>query len=106
MHDVNRNAASIMKSLMTTSVESSVSDKSISIILLMGKKPNRLFNITAVFKNEKNQVGVSPGHTEHIFNTSLSPVIKKTVTYTINDYLSLIIGTQDKLQYCASADFP
>lgn len=51
-------------------------------------------------------MGVSPGHTEHILNTSLSPVIKKTVTYTINDYMSLIIGTQEKLQYCASADFP
>lgn len=51
-------------------------------------------------------MGVSPDHTEHILNTSLSPVIKKTVTYTINDYMSLIIGTQEKLQYCASADFP
>lgn len=56
MHNVNRNAAGIMKRFMTTSqmetsVESSVSDTSINIILLMGKKPNRLFNISAVFKN-------------------------------------------------------
>lgn len=44
MHNVNRNAAHIMKRFMTTSqietsVESSVSHTFINIILLMGKKP-------------------------------------------------------------------
>lgn len=44
MHNVNRNAAGIMKRFMTTSqmetsVEFSVSDTSINIIILMGKKP-------------------------------------------------------------------
>lgn len=45
---------------------------------------------------KKNQVGVSPGQTEQVLNTSFSPVIKKTITYTVNDYMSLIIGTQKK----------
>lgn len=39
---------------------------------------------------------MSPGQTEYVLNTSLSPVIKKTITYTVNDHMSLIIGIQEK----------
>lgn len=49
-----------MKRLMApsqkeTSVESSVSDTFINVILLMGKKNNTLLNITDVFKNAKSR---------------------------------------------------
>lgn len=60
------------------------------------KSPNRLFNITDVFKNERNQVGVSPGQNEHILNASLSSIIMKSITYTVNDYISVVISTREK----------
>lgn len=45
---------------------------------------------------EKNGMGMSPGHTEHVLNTTFSPVIKKTVIYPVNDYMSLIMDTPEK----------
>lgn len=61
-----------------------------------GKSPHRPFNTTDVFKNERNQMGVSPGQNEHILNALLSSVIMKTITYAVNDYISLVIRTQEK----------
>lgn len=68
----------------------------ISITVLMEKKAlidYSIFNITDVFKNERNQVGVSPGQNEQILNASLSSVIMKTITYAVNNYVSLVIST-------------
>lgn len=41
-------------------------------------------------------MGVSPGQNEHILNALLSSVIMKTITYAVNDYISLVIRTQEK----------
>lgn len=71
----------------------------ISIAVLMEKKAlidYSIFNITDVFKNERNQVGVSPGQNEQILNASLSSVIMKTITYAVNNYISLVISTREK----------
>lgn len=74
-------------------------DVFISIAVLMEKKAlidYSIFNITDVFKNERNQVGVSPGQNEQILNASLSSVIMKTITYAVNNYISLVISTREK----------
>lgn len=74
-------------------------DVFISIVVLMEKKAlidYSIFNITDVFKNERNQVGVSPGQNEQILNASLSSVIMKTITYAVNNYISLVISTREK----------
>lgn len=101
-HSANRCAMCMMERLTATSQK----ETSMEACLIWyvhqqrctdgGKSPHRPFNTTDVFKNERNQMGVSPGQNEHILNALLSSVIMKTITYAVNDYISLVIRTQEK----------
>lgn len=80
---------------MLPPLQSSVSDTFI-IIPVVGIKSYESFQYYCLESKEKNGVGRSPGQTEHVLNTILSPVIKKAVSDAVNDYTSLIMGAPEE----------